>query len=166
MENGPGYVLETYKEQVFFNATLGASYSWSSDDSDLSFTLTGQYYFNGEGYSDPGILDPLTGGAYAQTQINAGKLNPRDVLTNISKHYGSANISISPVKDLSFSVFWLGNFTDFSGLIKPGLSWSATDYISIGLSVPYTYGDAGDEYTLGGDNLSFVLEVSLGRSSF
>jgi len=165
VKNGAVYSLETYKEKVFFNATLGASYTWNSEVSDLSFTAMGQYYFNGEGYSDPGILSTTTGSAYVLSQNVAGNLNTTDLL-NRSMHYGAASFSISPVKELSFSVFWMGNFTDFSGVIKPGLTWTPTDYISIGFNMPYTYGNAGDEYTPVSDNLSFALEISLGGSAF
>lgn len=180
VKTGDVYSLETYKKKLFFNATLGAGYSWSSEVSDLSFSLTGQYYFNGEGYDEPGLvsdfmnytaiylsgLDPENNPADAIAyEAHQGQYNLSDLM-NRSKHYGAANISITPVKDLSFSVFWMGNFSDFSGVIKPGFSWNATDYIRIGLSIPYTYGDAGDEYTPDGDNLSFALEVSLGGSAF
>ncbi|MDA3812582.1 MAG: hypothetical protein PF518_19865 [Spirochaetaceae bacterium] len=165
VKNGSVYSLEDYNEKIFFNGTLGASYTWSSDVSDLSFTAMGQYYFNGEGYSDPGILSTPLGAVFVAANITAGDLAIND-LKNRSKHYGAASFSIIPVKDLSISIFWLGNFTDLSGLIKPGITWNATDYISLGFSLPYTYGDTGDEYTPAGDNLSFVLEVSLGNSTF
>ncbi len=165
VKSGPTYDLETYEDKLFFNATLGASYTWSSEVSDLSFTTMGQYYFNGEGYSDPEILGSSAGSAYAKTQIATGNLSINDGM-NRSKHYGAANFSITPVQDLTLSVLWIGNFTDFSGIIKPGLSWNITDYISLGMNLPYAYGDAGDEYTPISDNLSFVLEISLGGSSF
>jgi len=162
-KNGPVYTVETYKETVFFNATLGASYTWSSEVSDFSFTAMGQYYFNGEGYSDPDLIKNIP--AMELSGLMAGGLTVSDLM-NRSMHYGAANLSITPVKDLTFSVFWIGNFTDLSGIIKPGVTWKATDYISLGLNVPYTYGNGGDEYTPESDNLSFALEISLGGSSF
>lgn len=163
VKNGPLYDLETYRDKVFFNATLGASYIWSSEVSDVSFSAMGQYYFNGEGYSDPDLIKNIP--TLNLAGLMSGGLTGSDLM-NRSQHYGAVNLSITPVKDLALSVFWIGNFTDFSGIIKPGISWEITDYINLGLNLPYTYGDKGDEYTPAGDNLSFVLEVSLGRSSF
>ena len=172
-DNGTDYSFFSRNDEVFFNGTMGASYSWSSEVSDFSFNIMGQYYFNHEGYTNPDLIKEFIN----YTKTLPGILSPDDLATyntqynssdlmNRSMHYGAASLSVTPVKDLSFSVFWMGNFTDLSGIIKPGLNWKATDYISIALSVPYTYGDAGDEYTPNGDNLSFALEVSLGGSTF
>jgi hypothetical protein len=163
-ENGV-YSLETYDDKFFFKATLGASYLWSHDESDFSISASGQYYYNGEGYDDPTILTNGMGAIFVASSIASEDLAINDLMES-SQHYGAANITVTPVEDLSFGVFWLGNFNDLSGMVTPSISWQATDYISLGFSLPWKYGDAGDEYTPDGDNLSFALEVSLGNTSF
>jgi hypothetical protein len=165
VEEDSSYTLKTYSEKLFFLATLGASYTWNADESDLSYTLMGQYYFNGEGYSDRSIFTSSTGASYVVSSYVSGDISQSD-LSETSMHYGAASFSLTPVEDLTFSVLWMGNFTDFSGLIKPGLSWDATEYISLAMNFPYYYGDTGDEFTSNGDNFSFTLEVSLGGTDF
>jgi len=159
------YSLETYDEKLFFKTTLGASYLWSHEESDLSISASGQYYFNGEGYEDPTILTNGMGAAFVASSIANEDLNIGDLMES-SQHYGAATITVTPIEDFSFGVFWLGSLSDFSGMVTPSLSWQATDHISLKTSLPWTYGDDGDEYTPDGDKLSLVLEISLGNTSF
>jgi hypothetical protein len=164
-EESSVYSLETYDDKLFFKATLGASYMWNHEESDFSISASGQYYYNGEGYDDPTILTDGMGAVFVASSIASEDLAVNDLMES-SKHYGAANLTVTLVEDLSFGVFWLGNFNDLSGMLSPSISWQATDYVSLGFSLPWNYGDTGDEYTPDGDNLSFALEVSLGNTSF
>ncbi len=159
------YALKNYNDRIFFSATLGASYMWSSEESDVAVRASGQYLFNGEGYADTSFLSSTTGSAFIGSSVLAGDLSLHD-LTTRSMHYGAASISVFPVEDISFSVLWLGNFTDFSGMVRPGITWQASESISLGIDFPWTYGDKGDEYTPQGSIFSFNIGVSLGSALF
>ena len=166
--------LLTYDDRFFYKATAGASYSWSDDLSNFDLSFTGQYMFNGEGYEDDD-QDFLT--ANRQTVIGViNGLIPLPSLAGLSmsdiaetgRHYGAASFRWSGMfqSDFSFSVFYLGNLSDGSGMVKPSLSFKGWDDIDITVGLSYNYGEAGDEYTPFGDSVSASLSVSLGGTAF
>lgn len=129
--------------KLYFQGTVGAQFSWSSSESDLGVSFTGQYYYNGQ---------------------------PSAVTGNKS-HQAATFLSVTLCKSLSASLIWLGNMGDLSGLVKPSLTWSPIDYISMSLGLNYLYGGTWDEFTtmnplLPGRSVSASLGFTLGGTDF
>ena len=83
------------------------------------------------------------------------------------QHYAGASVSWNNIADtdLSASLFWLGNLSDGSGLVRPSLSYQVLDHlrVTLGASLGYAATPAAAEYR---DNVAFTLAVSLGAGSF
>ena len=83
------------------------------------------------------------------------------------RHYAGASVSWNNIADtdLSASLFWLGNLSDGSGLVRPSLSYQVLDHlrVTLGASLGYAATPAAAEYR---DNVAFTLAVSLGAGSF
>jgi hypothetical protein len=161
--NYPQGVKPVHKmEDWFFSGTAGFSLVFI--DPDPSISVIGQYFYNGEGYSDPEILkEPGVASLIADGQLIA-----KDLLKP-GKHYGAADISWNNILDSDFgvSVFWMGNLSDGSGQVRPSVNWNIFKYVSLSCSMPIFYGDEGDEFTPTGKGLGFSLTASLaGRKKF
>ncbi len=161
----PHFTTVTYPDTFFFKGTAGARYQWSDDLSNFSFNVAAQYLYNGEGY-DPDDQTFLT-----ENRLIAMMSIPalsRSDLVQTGRHYAAGSFSWNKMfqSDFTLSVFFLGNLSDGSGLLKPALSYSGFNDIDISLSVPYSYGESGDEYTPQGDSLSASLTFSLGGTAF
>jgi hypothetical protein len=152
-----GTSTTTYDDIFFLKGTVGAAYSWSDDLSNYNLSFSGQYYFNGEGYEDQDLLKTLL----------AESLFPL-VLIESGRHYGAASASWREMwgSDFSLSLFYIENFSSFSGMIKPSLSWSGLDNIDISLSASRMFGDTGEEYSMFGNTAAVSLGVSIGGTSF
>jgi hypothetical protein len=123
----------TDRDTWFFGGTAGLTYV----NSDAYLTATGQYYFNGEGYSDVrDVADDVP------LLLATGQIGIPDILGNTGMHYGGANVSWSIKKDskVSLSLLWIGNLSDGSGTIRPQSTISLTDAIRLGLSTTFSYG--------------------------
>jgi hypothetical protein len=156
-----GITTITYDDTYFFKGTLGASYSWSDDLANYNFSFSGQYFFNGEGYADPFTsveLKPL---------LLPGTITASDIVEN-GMHYGAASASWREMwgSDFSLSLFFIENFSSFSGMLKPSISWSGLDNIDISLSASRMFGDVGEEYSMAGNTAVVSLGVSIGGTSF
>ncbi|MCK5672725.1 MAG: hypothetical protein KAH95_05080, partial [Spirochaetales bacterium] len=121
------------------------------------------YYYNGEGYDDSSIIK-----TYAFIE---GITDPTDVaglLLDSGFHYGAASANWREMwgSDFSLSVFYIENFSSFSGMVKPSISWGGLDNIDISLSASRMFGDAGEEYSMAGNIAAVSLGVSIGGTSF
>lgn len=154
----------TNEDEFFFSGTAGFNYTIS----EINLSFIGQYYYNGEGYdrndsdelwhdSFPGIL------ALKETD----EISTADLI-NRGKHYGAGTIYYKDMFDSDFSIalFWIGNFSDFSGQIKPSVIWTPSEYAKISISVPVFYGEQYDEYSLLGSSTQLELSVSVGGGKF
>jgi hypothetical protein len=155
--------IKTYNEndRIFFSGTLGFSYTVTQ----INLMFTGQYYFNGEGYSDGDLWhDNAAGIIILQEQ---GEISANDLVYR-SRHYGAGSINYMEMfgSDISLSVFWIGSFLDFSGQIKPSIIWTPAEYVKISAAVPVFYGDRLDEYTLTGKNVRLEISLSIGGGKF
>ena len=191
-------VLDTYKLDggVFVSATIGASYLYSFEDDGGSLNVTGQYFFNGEGYdnSTPGLLEAAyrlqqnsaeNGLALPAAEQPAGYEAPPALtagdLRNFGRHYAGLFVSWGSLlgTDFSFSVLSIANFSDLSGFVIPNISYKFLDHLSASAGLRLSFGEPGDEYTnpaallgLGGDDgwkgptASFTIEFSIGGGSF
>ncbi len=160
----PDFSTETYDDTLFFKGTVGGIYTWSDDLADFDLTFTGQYLYNGEGY-DEDDQDFLT--ANRLQIISTNVVSVSDIKES-GKHYGAGSFYWKDMlgSDFSFNLFWLGNLSDGSGLLKPALSYDRFEDIGLSLSFPYYYGEAGDEYTVTGDSFGISFVVSLGGTAF
>jgi hypothetical protein len=160
-----GVEAATYDDELFYHATAGLSFIYAFDEVDSSVRFSGQYLYNGEGYSDLAVLkdNPLGVGAL----VGSGEISFTDLM-NTGRHYAAANVGWAGIFDSDFSLqaFWLHNFSDMSGYVSPSLSVTLFDQVSLSVSAPYRYGDEGDEYSPAGDGLSLRLSTSLGGGSF
>jgi len=161
-----------YDDTFFFKGTAGFMYSWSDDLADFSFNFAGQYLYNGEGYStdDQKFLTQNRQNAMLSITSGLGPLSALSLsdLVQTGRQYAAGSFSWNKMfqSDFTLSVFFLGNLSDGSGMLKPALSYSGFNDIDISLSVPYSYGESGDEYTPLGDSLSASLTFSLGGTAF
>ncbi len=164
-----GVTTTTYDDEVFFKGTVGASYSWSDDLSNYNLSFSGQYYYNGEGYEDSDIVNVIETPQLIGSGIVSSE--PSEIaafLTDSGMHYGAVNANWREMfgSDFTLNLFFIENFSSFSGMIKPGISWSGMDNIDISLSLSRMFGDAGEEYAIAGSTAAVSLGVSIGGTSF
>lgn len=145
-----------------FSGTIGAMYM----NNEINMNIIGQYFFNGDGYADKRFGDGSSLLENAMYLLNNADSNglalPDDQqgdnyeeppalgnsdIMNFGQHYLGISISFSEMfdTDLGFSLFWLGNLSDWSGIISPSLSYKLFDKASVSLSARMTYGQKGDE---------------------
>jgi hypothetical protein len=180
----PGFVTTTdtddYDGTVFLKGTVGFSYR----NTDKNITLMGQYLYDGEGYAnadrkariaeakaeEPAIkfaiatLDP-TADADAAFSLFLKRL-----ILNSGRHYAAFTFAKSELltEQLGFSAFVIANLSDFSGYLKPTLSWDFFDGLSLSASVMFALGFEDGEYVVlnDGQALGLSLVLTMGTGSF
>jgi hypothetical protein len=160
------------RSQYYFSASAGFLYS----NSDKNISFIAQYFYNGEGYASD-VRDVLI--EDGKTAIaNAGGPNSllgkglsaglAGLLLGSGQHYGAVNISKGEIfgEDLSVSLLALANLSDFSGIVKPSLTWSITDNFSLTASPTFFFGPEEGEYSFiaGGPLVTFTLGAKLSGS--
>ena len=172
-EDDLNLVLDTYEvdDALFAQATAGFRYIREWEDA-LSLALIGQYFFNGEGYTDEiaGLM-PAAARLLANTGENGliiddpeaqpeGYEDPPALgfgdLTNWGRHYLGLTLSLSSILDTNLGVtaFGLVNMSDWSGIVTPAISYSFLDKFSISASARFTFGGESGEFTDPGSLLS------------
>jgi hypothetical protein len=140
-------IYENPDDVWYLSGTVGTMFSLSDDESGLSLSFVGQYFYNGEGYSGEDLI-ALPGGTSGL-------------------HYSAVNLSVTLTDTVSSRVFWYGNLSDGSGFVSPSLSWRPADYVGINVGMNYNYGGVdGGEFAPIGDMLSASLSLSLGGAGF
>lgn len=164
-ETAPLGVTVEAAEGLYYSATAGFNYLWTSDDENWSVSLLGQYYYNGLGYADQSVITDNSAGV--GVLVGAGDVSVTDLMSP-GRHYGAARLSFSDIYDtgLTPSVFWMGNLADGSGRINTGLSFNGVDNLIFSLSWNRSYGDAGREFSPDGVNDSVSLSISFADSAF
>lgn len=176
-----GFVsTKTDDESIFFQGTTGFRYTIS----DANITVLGQYLYDGEGYSNADREARIDEATASETAIKALlAMNPlvtdvdaafsgflKRLIYGSGQHYAAATFSKSEllVDDLSFSVFAMGNLSDFSGYIKPTLSYSFFDGLSLSTSASFAVGYDNGEYVVLNDGhaLSLSVTLTLGSGAF
>jgi len=161
-----------YPDRFFASATLGASYL----NQEKNLTVMAQYLWNGEAQSEATVAEAFAHYA-AQTFLGAGY--PDDTLFELdtlrfSRHYAAASVSLGELfgaEDLSASLTAMANLSDLSGFALPQLSYRFFDYLSASLSARFTFGEEGDEFTMGRTgpgkpSASVSLSITVGSGSF
>ncbi len=177
----PNYLsTRTDKESAFFSGTAGFRYSHS----DSRISVMGQYLYDGEGYSDADRKDRIAEARDNEAAIKAflAAANPgtdvdsafsrilKGLVLNSGRHYAAVSLSKSELvlKDLSLSVFAMGNLSDFSGFVKPTLSYSFFTGMSASASASFALGFEDGEYVVLNDGhaMSLSLSLTLGSGRF
>jgi len=171
---------ETDDESLFFQGTTGFRYT----NSDANITVMGQYLYDGEGYLNTAREARITEAQDNETAIKAflALADPtadvdaaftgflKGLIYGSGQHYAAATFSKSELllDDLSFSVFAIGNLSDFSGVIKPSLSYTFFDGLSLSTSASFAVGYDNGEYVVlnDGQALSLSISLTLGSGAF
>lgn len=158
------------RETWYFSGTAGFLYR----DPDSNITAIGQYYYNGEGYADAdrnALIDQAKA-IIAASPASADLLNATlaRFLYGSGRHYAALSVSRSELftEDLSVSILAMANLSDFSGIVRPSLTWQAADHLSLGLAPMFVFGGEKAEYALlaGGPALTISLTAKLGSGSY
>lgn len=156
----PGGLGLEDSDALFVSGTLGARASYSTDDERLTLSGVAQYFFNGDGYADPGILtdDP----AAVARLLASGALAPGD-LRERGRHYLGASLAATELYDLDLapSILALANLSDGSGFASLGVGYRLNDHVTPHLDYRYAFGPVGSEYAFGGGVHSLSLGVSV-----
>jgi len=156
------------RQNLYFSASTGFMYSSQKD----YFTAIGQYYYNGEGYSNDNRKTLV---ADAQAALLAHPTLARSYMSALAnlaygsgQHYAAVSLSKSELffKDLSASALVIANLSDGSGIVKPSVSWAIHDNFTLTLSPMFVFGPADGEYAFlaGGDLVSLSLSAIVSGS--
>lgn len=168
VKEAPGTLLglSVYEDPdtVRFHFTAGARVNHSDPDGRFTVMAAGQYYYNGEGY-DGEFLKENLGKMYGLVAM--GQLASSDVLPlTVGRHYAALSVSgtSSSLRNVTPSVFWLGNLSDGSGMVTFSLGYTGWKDVRPSVSVSRMYGAAGSELAPTGPSTRFTVGVSFGRS--
>lgn len=146
---------------LFFTGTAGFSYSksWSKV---MSLSVLGQYLYDGEGQTGVTMKDMAMAVVDRSSPFYEYSGDPSVSLTDLStlataiskfghlnQHYAGLSVSAGSLfdSDVSVSVLALANLADFSGWVKPQVSWLVFDRLTVSGWGLFSFGDGGDEYT-------------------
>jgi hypothetical protein len=148
-DQGGAYSVSNDFTDVFFQGTIGFSVQWNDSLENWNLTLNAQYYYNGQGYGDSSVVTGLAGDPAALLGLEAtGGLLPTDLMFPGS-HYAAVSTGLSKIlgSGWGLSLTWIGNLSDGSGEIAPGVSCIITKDVTLALSAPFWYGAAGTQFT-------------------
>ncbi|MFA6007876.1 MAG: hypothetical protein WC784_04525 [Candidatus Shapirobacteria bacterium] len=156
------------RETFYFSASTGFRYS----DSNSNFSLVGQYYYNGEGYSKSEKDSLVNQGEATITVLNS--INPTlagalkgglaGLIYGSGQHYVAMNLSKGKLfsDDLSIALTTVANLSDWSGFVRPSFNYVVHNNLSLNLSSNFVFGSSDSEYTyLAQGNL---VSISLGAT--
>jgi hypothetical protein len=179
-----GFITTTdtddYDSTVFLKGTVGFNYM----NTDKNITLMGQYLYDGEGYANDDREARIDEARADETTIKGIlALNPavddvdaafslflKSLILNSGRHYAAFTFAKSEllVDKLGFSAFVIANLSDFSGYLKPTLSWEFFDGFSLAASAMFALGFEDGEYVVlnDGQALGLSLALTMGTGSF
>jgi hypothetical protein len=160
------------ESSLFFKGSAGFSYA----NSDLKLSIAGQYLYDAEGYADDDRdtlikeANLLLDQSLAEPAKDAASMLFKGLIKNSGRHYAAFSLSRTELftKDLSLNVFTMANLSDFSGFVRPGLSYKLFDGASLGLSAFFAFGPEDSEYIVLNDGPAVGITVSatLGSGRF
>jgi hypothetical protein len=171
----PSQILSTsddHRGDYYFSASAGFRYSNSNDN----FNALGQYFYNGEGYADSTRESLISQSRTAIAALGGADTGPgalaaaalKGLILNSGRHYAALSLSKGELftEDLSVSLVVVANLSDWSGLARPSISYSLSDYLSLVLSPIFFFGPDDGEYSYiaGGNLVSLSLGLSLSGS--
>lgn len=146
------YTVADRSAEALFSATAGALYT----NADWNFTAVGQYLYNGRGYASLTLRDILQATFDRAVSQPAGE--PEISLTSIAgtigglgklgQHYGVVYLGWTSLwgSTWDFSVLAIANFSDGSGYVKPTLSFSCFNYVTLSGGASFSWGGEGTEF--------------------
>ena len=145
-------------------ATAGALYHVS----DPNVVVAAQYYYNPLGYPDSAALGPAREALRARGGAGPPRRGPQPEAADLlyfGLHYAGASAAWNEIgdSDLSASLFWLGNLSDRSGILRPLFTYRVLEYARLSLGARVGYGAAATEY---GERVAITLGAELGVGSF
>ncbi|MBP7095819.1 MAG: hypothetical protein KBC36_06985 [Spirochaetia bacterium] len=172
----PGLEFEAveYPDRFFATATLGASYL----NQESNLTVMAQYLWNGEAQTEATVAEAFAHYRAQTTFVELGTFPDESLFAldslRWSRHYAAASVSLGELfgaEDLSASITAMANLSDLSGFALPQLSYRFFDYLSASLSARFTFGEEGDEFTMGPTgpgkpSASASLSITVGSGSF
>lgn len=155
-------VLNTDDASPFFKGTAGLSYS----NSETGISVMAQYLYDGEGYSDAdreALIDEAIVVRDTLGDTAAFSTAYKLLILNSGRHYAAASFTKSDflADDLSFSLFAMGNLSDLSAYLKPGLSYEFFDGMSMSLSALFAVGFDSGEYVVLNDGRAIGVSIAL-----
>jgi len=145
-----GSDLVLKENQLVLSATAGLFFR----NADKRFIAIGQYWYDGEAQS-------------------------ADDWSKIGHHFAGVTLEkgflLQPKKEksgvLNLSLLWLGNFSDYSGMIMPEIEWEFLKYASIAIGGTWRYGNELSYYRYTGPGtasapMEVKLSLRLGYGSF
>jgi hypothetical protein len=146
------YTVVDRKTDTLFQATGGVSYS----NQDWNFTAVGQYLYNGAGYASLSLGDILQAALDRAVSQPAGEptlgiaslAGTLGGLGKIGQHYGVLYLGWSELWDSKwdFSVLAIENFSDWSGYVKPIVSFTFLNYVKLSAAASFSWGPNGSEF--------------------
>ena len=146
------YTVVDRKGETLFAATAGTTYS----NQDWNFTAVGQYLYNGGGYASLSMGDILQAALDRAVSQPAGEpelglsslAGTLGGLGKIGQHYGVLYLGWTELwdSDWDFSVLAIENFSDWSGYVKPILSFTFLNYVKLSAAASFSWGGNGTEF--------------------
>ncbi len=171
---------DDYDDNIFLKGTVGFSYA----NTDKHITLMGQYLYDGEGYANADREARIAEAKADETAIKARiafldstadpdsvfSLFLKQLILNSGRHYAAFTFAKSELltEKLGFSAFVIANLSDFSGYLKPTLSWEFFDGFSLSASAMFALGFEDGEYVVlnDGQAMGLSLVLTMGTGSF
>jgi hypothetical protein len=149
------YTVVNRSGETLFAATGGVIYT----NQDWNFTAVGQYLYNGSGYSAISLGDilqavidrssPVNGQPAGEPMLGLSSLaGTLGGLGKIGQHYAAVYLGWTSLWDSTwdFSVLAIENFSDLSGYVKPTLSFTCLNYVTLSGSASFSWGGSGTEF--------------------
>ena len=137
----------------FYSATLGTMYV----DNVNHYTVYAEYLFNGAGSKNKNEYKELVKRYGVEHSPVASALGIPQTLcaSDLGGYYGMHNTAMSVSftdlfknDDLGFSVTWLQNWVDLSGMVKPAITWEAIKHVTLECGATLSYGENNTEWVL------------------
>ncbi len=146
------YTVVDRKAETLFQATGGVTYA----NQDWNFTAVSQYLYNGAGYSSISLGDILQAAIDRAVSQPAGEptlgiaslAGTLGGLGKIGQHYGVLYLGWTKLWDSKwdFSVLAIENFSDWSGYVKPIVSFTFLNYVKLSAAASFSWGPGGSEF--------------------
>jgi len=147
-----GYVpvrpMSKDEDRLYYSATAGASYT----NTDAHLTVYAEYFYNGQGSTDPEYTSDLVARYFAESVAESGGyVSASDLFAYNGAHNTGFSASLSELfgsDKLSCSLFWMANWVDRSGMVVPSFSWAPWKRFSVTLGTKMIYGPDDSEFIL------------------
>ncbi|MFH2113076.1 MAG: hypothetical protein ABIJ86_01050 [Spirochaetota bacterium] len=152
---------------IFFKGSAGFMYA----NDDLKLSITGQYLYDAEGYATDDRLALIDkANAVLDGAGDIGSMLFKGLIAQSGRHYAAFNLNRTELftEDLSLNLFAMANLSDFSGFVRPGLSYQLFEGASLGLSTLFAFGSEDSEYIVLNDGPAVGITISstLGSGQF